>query len=137
MLINVLVVLALLFALVGALRFAAAPPRPPWLAPALLGLAVWAIAFRLGVVGVLLGAAVAAALYFLPRMGRARPAAIDVDAARALLGVGPAATPTEIRAAHRARIVTAHPDRGGDAQTAARLNAARDVLLKAASRRAS
>lgn len=50
--------------------------------------------------------------------------------ARSILGVGPGAGPDEIRAAYRARMARAHPDLGGSNQEAARLNAARDVLLK-------
>jgi len=50
-------------------------------------------------------------------------------AARALLGVGAGADADEIRAAHRRLAAAAHPDRGGDAAHAARLNAARDRLL--------
>lgn len=50
--------------------------------------------------------------------------------ARSLLGVGPNASVQDIRAAHRARMRNAHPDRGGSTQLAARLNAARDLLLK-------
>lgn len=51
-------------------------------------------------------------------------------AARRLLGVGPTATPDEIRRAYRAKMVQAHPDRGGSHNEAARLTAARDRLLK-------
>jgi len=56
-----------------------------------------------------------------------RPAEAE---ARALLGVGLAATPDEIRAAYRRKIADAHPDRGGSHDQAARLTAARDTLLK-------
>ena len=56
-----------------------------------------------------------------------RPAEAE---ARALLGVGLAATPDEIRAAYRRKIAEAHPDRGGSHERAARLTAARDTLLK-------
>ena len=58
-----------------------------------------------------------------------RPAEAE---ARALLGVGLAATPGEIRAAYRRKMANAHPDRGGSHDTAARLTGARDVLLKRA-----
>lgn len=51
-------------------------------------------------------------------------------AARAILGVGPTATSSEIRAAYRAKMAHAHPDRGGSHAEAARLTAARDRLLK-------
>jgi hypothetical protein len=54
----------------------------------------------------------------------------DVEA-RAVLGVGPTATTSEIRAAYRAKMTRAHPDRGGSNAEAARLTAARDRLLRA------
>ena len=49
--------------------------------------------------------------------------------ARAILGVGPDATRTEIQAAYARLIRLAHPDKGGTAGLAAQLNAARDRLL--------
>lgn len=51
-------------------------------------------------------------------------------AARRLLGVGPNATPAEIRGAYRSKMAQAHPDRGGSHNEAARLTAARDRLLR-------
>ncbi len=50
--------------------------------------------------------------------------------ALAILGLVEGATPDEIRAAHRRLIREAHPDRGGSAVYAAKLNAARDRLLR-------
>ncbi len=50
--------------------------------------------------------------------------------ARAVLGVGPTATSSEIRAAYRAKMTRAHPDTGGSNAEAARLTAARDRLLR-------
>lgn len=47
-----------------------------------------------------------------------------------LLGLTLGATPDEIRAAHRRKLQEHHPDRGGDPDTAARINQARDVLLE-------
>ncbi|MGH9274531.1 MAG: J domain-containing protein [Acidimicrobiales bacterium] len=57
---------------------------------------------------------------------------MDVAAARDALGLGPRPTWTEVRAAYRARIQTAHPDRaGGDTQRAAALNTAYATLVRA------
>ena len=50
--------------------------------------------------------------------------------ARRVLGVGEGATVDEIQAAYRTRMRKAHPDQGGDAALAARLNTARDRLMK-------
>lgn len=59
-----------------------------------------------------------------------RPDDAQDAAARALLGVGPQASASEIRAAFRAKMASAHPDKGGSHDRAARLVAARDRLLK-------
>ncbi len=57
---------------------------------------------------------------------------MDVAGARAVLGLGPAPTWDEVRAAYRARIQAAHPDRaGGDTARAATLNAAYATLVRA------
>jgi len=50
-------------------------------------------------------------------------------AARAILGVPKGASHQQIRAAYRAKMAQAHPDRGGSNAEAARLTAARDRLL--------
>ncbi len=54
---------------------------------------------------------------------------LDAAEARAILGVGADAGPEAIRAAHRRLIAAVHPDRGGSADLARRINLARDVLL--------
>lgn len=60
---------------------------------------------------------------------RAPLAAMSVDEALAVLGLAAGANAEEIRSAHRALIQKLHPDRGGTAYLAAKLNQARDVLL--------
>lgn len=86
-----------------------------------------------GQVALAMGLALAAAVVWFwtaPTPASAARMPMAEAEARRVLGVGPGAGPEEIRAAYRARIARAHPDRGGSAQEAARLNAARDVLLK-------
>jgi DnaJ homolog subfamily C member 19 len=50
--------------------------------------------------------------------------------ARALLGVDESASLDDIRAAHRRLIARVHPDAGGSAGLATRVNAARDALIE-------
>lgn len=59
--------------------------------------------------------------------GRSDPAVAE---AREILGVGEGATREEIQAAYGRLIRAVHPDAGGTSGLAARLNAARDTLLK-------
>jgi DnaJ family protein C protein 19 len=54
---------------------------------------------------------------------------MPVEDARRLLGVGANASLAEIRAAHRRLIVRVHPDVGGSAELAHRVNLARDTLV--------
>jgi hypothetical protein len=131
-LLFVLALVALAFAALGGARVLFAPPRPRWAIPAAVGLIAAALTWRWGFGAVLLGVVTAAGFYFLPgEAPKARPAsAAERDAARILLGVTANATAAEIRAAYRAKIAAAHPDQGGDKALAARLNAARDLLLK-------
>ncbi|KQN00399.1 MULTISPECIES: J domain-containing protein [unclassified Sphingomonas] len=61
---------------------------------------------------------------------RAKPKKVGGEAeARAILGLGKDASVADIRAAHRRLMQAVHPDRGGSADLARRINAARDVLL--------
>ncbi|CAN5430235.1 hypothetical protein BH10PSE12_BH10PSE12_37840 [soil metagenome] len=68
-----------------------------------------------------------------PRKNRTPPApqaAPAVSEARALLGLPADANAEAIKAAHRRLIATVHPDRGGTEALAAKINAARDILLQ-------
>jgi hypothetical protein len=67
-----------------------------------------------------------------PPPPRPRSSRMSLKDARAILGVGPEATPAEIRAAHKRLMRRAHPDAGGTSGLAAQLNAARDRLLEKA-----
>ena len=64
------------------------------------------------------------------RRNQAQPEPMSADEARAILGVSAAANRTEIATAYRRLMFRAHPDLGGAPSLAARLNAARDRLLK-------
>lgn len=76
-----------------------------------------------------------ALLWAAYRRGKATPpAAMPVDDARRLLGVGEHASVAEISEAHRRLIARVHPDRGGSAELAQRVNVARDTLLTAIER---
>lgn len=61
-----------------------------------------------------------------------RSGAMSRDEARAILGVKPDATQDEVRAAHRRLMKDFHPDKGGSDYLAAKINAAKDVLLNGA-----
>ena len=78
-----------------------------------------------------------AILLFLPAIwlvarSQARPLssrAMDPDEARRVLGLSAGADADSIRAAHRRLVTRVHPDQGGSADLAGRVNAARDILL--------
>jgi preprotein translocase subunit Sec63 len=54
---------------------------------------------------------------------------MPVDDARRLLGLTEGASLEDIRGAHRRLIARVHPDTGGSAELAERVNAARDALV--------
>ena len=105
-----------------------------------IGGALGLLGLRLVTTGqVLTGAGVvfAGACYVAWRRTQARPRPMPVDDARRLLGLGPEASLEEIRAAHRRLIARVHPDVGGSAELAVRINAARDALIAEKTRAAS
>jgi hypothetical protein len=69
------------------------------------------------------------------RRGRSASRSMPVEDARKLLGVGPSASLAEIRDAHRRLIARVHPDTGGSAELANRINVARDILVAEMNRR--
>lgn len=54
---------------------------------------------------------------------------MSIEEAAKLLGVKPDATPLIIKSAYRKLMLTHHPDKGGKAEFAAKLNTARDILM--------
>jgi hypothetical protein len=76
-----------------------------------------------------LGLVAIAAWYWLRPRRTAHPR-LDEAEARAILGLPSGAGAEEVRAAHRRLIAAVHPDRGGSAELARRINSARDLLLK-------
>lgn len=86
------------------------------------------------VLKLLLLAALAAAIWWWWR-APPRPAPMPPAEARRLLGVGDEAGLAEIREAHRRLIAKVHPDAGGSAELATRVNAARDALVAELNRR--
>jgi DnaJ family protein C protein 19 len=81
----------------------------------------------------LMAGAILWAGYRRPR--RRIPASMPVEEARALLGVTEQADLDDIRAAHRRLIARVHPDAGGSAELAHKVNAARDTLISELNRR--
>ncbi len=61
--------------------------------------------------------------------GKSRTADMDVETARAILGVDASAGPEEIKAAHRRLMARLHPDHGGSNYLASQINRAKEVLL--------
>jgi DnaJ family protein C protein 19 len=76
-----------------------------------------------------------AILWAAHRRKQRNASTMSVADARALLGVGEGATLAEIRDAHRRLITKVHPDAGGSAELANRVNVARDTLVAEMNRR--
>ena len=84
----------------------------------------------------LLFVAIAGALFiWWKRVTARKPAPMPLAEARRLLGVGEGASLADIRAAHRRLIARVHPDAGGSADLAERVNVARDTLVSEMNRR--
>ena len=100
---------------------------------------VFLLGFRLLTTGkLLIGATLmAGALLWAAHRRRqlAPPLQMPIEDARRLLGVSETASLEEIRAAHRRLIARVHPDAGGSADLAERVNAARDTLVAEKTRR--
>ncbi|MBY8828746.1 J domain-containing protein [Hephaestia mangrovi] len=79
---------------------------------------------------VFLAVVAVAAWYWLKPRRKPRPVPrLDETEARAILGVSASDDDEAVRAAHRRLITAVHPDRGGSAELARRINLARDTLL--------
>lgn len=132
-----------LWAIVRLGRQAEGPRRGHWrITATILGAVLLGGAVLAATRGSFLGAsAMSAAAIYLILSSRVRPVAERVAPtpvsgrlteaeARSILGVGAEASKSEIQAAWRRLMARAHPDQGGTEGLAARVNAARDRLLK-------
>ena len=77
----------------------------------------------------LVAALVIWAIWWLFSQRKTKPKPSLLTDARAVLGVTAGADATQIKAAHRRLMAELHPDRGGSADRARQVNAARDTLL--------
>jgi DnaJ homolog subfamily C member 19 len=71
-----------------------------------------------------------AALYFLGKRALSAPSGMGKGEAAKLLGVSTDADSDTVLEAHRRLIAKVHPDAGGNAELASRINQARDTMLK-------
>ena len=75
-------------------------------------------------------AGVAYVIFLLAKQAMVPSTKLSVKDAAKLLDVKPDASAEDILAAHRRLIAKVHPDAGGSADLAARVNQARDTLLQ-------
>jgi DnaJ homolog subfamily C member 19 len=78
----------------------------------------------------LFAALIAFLFYYARRFLMVPKAPMARDEAAKLLGIATDASPGDVNEAHRRLIARVHPDAGGSKELAARVNQARDVLLK-------
>ncbi len=71
-----------------------------------------------------------AALYFIGKRALSPSSGMGKGEAAKLLGVASDAGTDTVLEAHRRLIAKVHPDAGGNAELASRINLARDTLLK-------
>lgn len=90
---------------------------------------VWLAAIGLAGAGLWLAVQSRIRTVAAPQRGRSAEPLSEAEA-RAILGVSADATPEAVQAAWRRLMARAHPDQGGTEGLAARVNAARDRLLK-------
>ena len=74
--------------------------------------------------------ALLAGLYFVGKRALSSPSSMGKGEAAKLLGVATDADSDAILEAHRRLIAKVHPEAGGNAELASRINLARDTMLK-------
>lgn len=79
---------------------------------------------------IILFIALLAALYFLGKRALTKSSVMGKGEAAKLLGVSIEADNDAVLEAHRRLIAKVHPDAGGNAELASRINRARDIMLK-------
>jgi DnaJ homolog subfamily C member 19 len=79
---------------------------------------------------IILFVALLAGLYFAGKRALSPPSAMGKAEASKLLGLSADADTEAVLEAHRRLIAKVHPDAGGNAELASRINLARDTMLK-------